>query len=204
MTANSVTGVGLGAADDVSRTINAKKDINSLNRNSLHPFLISQATSQVDEVIPFLVWTRIRFQQKQSLINGFPQDGENSLNIDTNGIITVPPGHWLINSKVCAHNAGVNPAVFAVHMFNEDTEEEIPYSFTVTIGVQAYNLPIVLYTNTIYCNTSNNIERISLRVFCNVVIGGESNTLHFGFHPDTVPANSTNSAGFISINRVGI
>lgn len=190
MGANSATGVGLGAADIVSRGINLKKYVG----NTLHPFLISQATDQVDEQLTDLTWIRIKFQETQSIIN-------NDLSIDEDGIISIPPGYWAINAKVCTRHSGSDfVTLLATHIYNEDLNQEVLYTYNLYSYIASGNLPMTSLINNIVLNQSNDVMRISIRILVNST--SEDADIRFGY-PSDVVIEGTNHAGTINISRVG-
>lgn len=101
-----------------------------------------------------------------------------------------------MNGFMQIHKTNSSEVNLMMHIFNEDNDTEIPFTFTIDSTAAKANAPANMRVSGILDVSANSVK-ISIR------IRSDSSNVVFGVLSSDVPTGSQNHSGLLEITRIG-
>lgn len=154
--------------------------------------LSAAAITQIGDSLVADTWTRIIYDEARV-------EAESSgISIDNaTGIVTFAGGEWNINGVANLHKTSSSSIDFMIQLWDEDLAQEVPRTFRIRSTAAKVNAPASLRLATILDANALPSKRVSIRIRV------DASDAVLGSLTGNIPSGSTNSAGLLTITRLG-
>lgn len=151
----------------------------------------ASALGQIGTSLAADTWTRM-------IWDNIELEARGGLAIDvTTGIITLSKGQWDITGQVQFHKTSASSIEIMIQVFDESNQIEVPRTFRIRSTSTKVDSPTSIRVSSLLDTIGGDMTTISIRVRVN------ASDAVFGSIGGDIPAGSENTAGLMSIKRIG-